>query len=74
MFDWTGDYSDTQTWQSIVNMLVCGTSDSLPQGIRTIWVLPGYRERSRPEHDMTEGIMTLAEDKRPEATLLIGLS
>jgi hypothetical protein len=36
--------------------------------------LPGQRERSRPEHDMTEGIMTSADDMRPEATLLIGLS
>jgi len=30
--------------------------------------------QSRPQHDMTEGIMTLAEDKRPKATLHIGLS
>jgi hypothetical protein len=37
-------------------------------------VLPGQREWSRPEHGVTEGIMTLAENTRPEATLLIGLS
>ena len=30
--------------------------------------------RSRPKHALREGLMTLAEDKRPEATLLIGLS
>jgi len=30
--------------------------------------------RSRPKHAMSEGLMTLAEDKRSEATLLIGLS
>ena len=27
-----------------------------------------------PKHAVHEGLMTLAEDKRPEATLLIGLS
>jgi hypothetical protein len=27
-----------------------------------------------PKHAVREGLMTLAEDKRPEATLLIGLS
>jgi len=37
-------------------------------------VLSGQREKSRPKHDVTEGILTLAKDKRPEATLLIGLS
>jgi len=30
--------------------------------------------RSRPNHAVSEGLMTLADDKRPEATLLIGLS
>jgi len=30
--------------------------------------------RSRPKHAVSEGKMTLAEDMRPEATLLIGLS
>jgi hypothetical protein len=28
----------------------------------------------KPKHAVSEGLMTLAEDKRPEATLLIGLS
>jgi len=74
MFDWTGDYSDTQTQQLIVNMQVSGTHDLLPQAIRVIMILSGQREQSRPKHDVTEGIMTLAEDKRPEATLLIDLS
>jgi len=34
----------------------------------------GQREWSRPKLDLMEGIMTLAYDIRPEATLLIGLS
>jgi len=74
LFDWTADYSHTQTQQSIVNMRVRGTSGLLPQAIRVIRLLPSQREWSRPKHDVTEGIMTLAEHKTPEATLLIGLS
>ena len=74
MFDWTGDYSNTQTRQSIVNKRVRGSSDLLSQAIRIVRVLPGQGERSWPEHDVTEGIMMLADDKWPEATLLIGLS
>ena len=31
-------------------------------------------ERSRPKHAVSEELMTLAEDKKPEANLLIGLS
>jgi len=57
----------------MVNMRLCRTYDLLPEAIRTVRVLPGQREWSRPKHNMTEGIMTLAEDKRPETTLLIGL-
>jgi len=30
--------------------------------------------RSRPKHAVSEGLLTLAEDKKPEATLLIRLS
>jgi len=74
MFDWTRDYSDTQRQQLIVNMQVCGTHDLLPQAIRVIMLLSSQREQSRPKHDVTEGIMMLAKDKRSEATLLIGLS
>ena len=74
MFDWTGEYSDTQTQQLIVNMPVSRTHDLLLQAIRVIMVLSGQREQSRPKHDVTEGIMTLAQDMRPEATLLINLS
>jgi hypothetical protein len=44
------------------------------QATRTRGALPGQREESRPKHDVTEGIMTSADDTRPEATLLIGLS
>jgi hypothetical protein len=44
------------------------------QVIRTNNALPGQREWSRPKHDVTEGIMTSAEDMRLEATLLIGVS
>jgi hypothetical protein len=35
--------------------------------------LHGY-ESPQPKHAVSEGLLTLAEDKRPEATLLIGLS
>jgi len=55
-------------------MQVCGISGLSPQVIRTTRVLPGQREWSQPKYDVTEGIMTLAEDKRSEATLLMGLS
>jgi hypothetical protein len=55
-------------------MLVRGIVVLLPQAIRDSDALPGQREQSRPKHDVTEGIMTSAEDMRPEATLLISLS
>jgi len=51
-----------------------GISDLSPAGITDIGVLPGRREKSCPKNDFTEGIMTLADDKRPEATRLVGLS
>jgi len=35
---------------------------------------PQSTEVLRPEHAVSEGLMTWAEDKRPEETLLIGLS
>jgi len=35
---------------------------------------PWSTEAPRPYHAVSEGLMTLAEDKRPEATLLIELS
>jgi len=35
---------------------------------------PWSTEAPRPKHAVSEGLMTLAEDNRPEATLLIGLS
>ena len=74
MLDWTGEYSDSQARQWIVNMRVSGTSDLLSQAIQTIKVLHRQREQSRLKHDVTEGNMTLAEDMRPEATLLVGVS
>jgi len=43
-------------------MRVRGTPDLPLKQIGVIGVLPGQREWSRPKHDMTEGIMTLAED------------
>ena len=55
-------------------MLLRGISGLSPQATGATRALPGQREWSRPKHGMTEGIKTLAEDKRPEATLLIGLS
>jgi len=55
-------------------MRVRGTLDLLPQAIQVIGALPSPREQSLPQYDVTEGIMMLADDKRPEATLLISLS
>jgi hypothetical protein len=62
-----------QTQQLIVNMRVRGIVTLLPQAIRLNVVLPGQREEARPKHDVTERFMTLADDERPEATLLINL-
>jgi hypothetical protein len=55
-------------------MRASGISDLLPQAIGNIGALPGQRERSRPKYDVTDGFMTSADDTRPEATMLIGLS
>jgi len=55
-------------------MQVRGIRSLLSQAIRVTGALPGQRERSRPRHDMTEGIMTSTYDMRSEATLFIGLS
>ena len=63
-----------ETQQLIVNMGVHRISDLLPQAIGVIGALPGQRERFRPKHDVTEGIMTWAKDMRPEAMLIIGVS
>jgi len=73
MLDWTGENSDSQAWQSLVNMQVSGTPDVLRKAIRFIRVLPSQREWSRPMHDVTEGIMKLADDESSDATLLIGV-
>jgi hypothetical protein len=62
-----------QTQQSLVNMRVRGIVTLLPQAITDNDALRGQREQSRPKHDVTEGMMTSADDMRPEATLLIGL-
>jgi len=75
MPDWTGDYSDLHTQQSTVNVRVRGTSDASPQELESIRVqVLGQRGWSWPKHEVTEKIMMSAEDKRPEATLFIGLS
>ena len=42
-------------------------------GENTLWHSPVYGS-PRPKEAVSEGSMTLAEDKRPEANLLIGLS
>jgi hypothetical protein len=55
-------------------MRLPGIPDLLPQVIIAISALPGQREKSWPKHDLTEGIMTLADDMRSDATLLIGVS
>ena len=41
-------------------------------GENTLRLSPVYGW-SRPKHAVSEGLMALAEDKRPEVTLLIGL-
>jgi len=46
----------------------------LPRDKDSFWNTPRSTEAPRPKHDVSEGSMTLAEDKRPEANLLIGLS
>jgi hypothetical protein len=58
----------------MVYMRVRGIVSVSSQVIRVTDVLPGQREWPRPEHDVTERIMTSADDMRSEATLLIGLS
>jgi len=63
-----------QTQRSIVKIQVCGLSDLFLKEIRKIGALPSLRELLWPNLDVTEGIMALAEDKRSEATLLIGVS
>jgi hypothetical protein len=45
-----------------------------PQAMRVIGALPVQTERFRPKRDVTEGIITSADDVRLEATLRIGLS
>jgi len=55
-------------------MQVSGILDLLLHAIRGIKELPCQREWSRPTRDVTEGFITSADDMRPEATLLIGLS
>jgi len=37
-------------------------------------ITPRSTKGPRPKHPVSEGLMTLAEDKRPEANLVIGLS
>ena len=55
-------------------MRECGNLQAhVLSGENTLQLSPAYR-RSRPKHAVSEGLMTLAEDQRPEATLLIGLS
>jgi len=55
-------------------MRVRGIVNLLSQAIRVMRALPGQRERSRPKHDVAEEIMMSADDMRPEATMVIGLS
>ena len=40
----------------------------------SIWNAPRSMEVTKPKHAVSEGLMALAEDKRPEANLLVGLS
>jgi len=45
-----------------------------PSGKDSSCNTPRSTEMPRPKHAVSEGLMTLGEDKRPEANLLIGLS
>ena len=74
MCDSAVDSSDWWAQQSTVNMQLRGTFDPAPRDIGTHWVPLRESERSQPKHDMTERIMTFAEDQMPEETLLIGFS
>ena len=51
-----------------------GISGLLLPAIRTTRALHGQREWSQPKHDVSEGIMTLADNMRSKATLNIGLN
>lgn len=73
MSDWTGDHSDTLTQQSIRNVQVCGTSSLLPSAVRTTSDLPSQHDLPGATHDMTDGIMKLADEMRPEVILLNAL-
>jgi len=55
-------------------MRVRGILNLLSQVIWVIGAITGQREMSRPKNDVTEGIMTSADDMRPEASLLICFS
>jgi hypothetical protein len=54
-------------------MRVHQTAGILSLAITTTRVHRGETEGSRPEHDVTEGIIMLGDDIRSEATRLIGL-
>lgn len=58
----------------LANMQFHRNSGLSPRAIQATRVLLGQREWSRPEHGVTEGVGTLTEDVRSEATLPIGLS
>ena len=61
--------------QMISNMLVCRDLQTLTLGDRDSFCnTPWSTEVPRPKYAVSVGLMTLAEDKRPEANLLIGLS
>ena len=59
----------------ISNMRVCRDLQALSLSDRDQSCnAPRSMDVPRPQHAVSEGLMTWAEDKRPEATLLIGLS
>lgn len=74
MSDWTGDHSDTLPQQLIHNVQVHGSSSLLPSAVRTPSVLPSQRDFTGATHDITEGIMTWADEMRPEAFQLDAFS
>jgi len=56
-------------------MLVCRDLQTLTSSDRESFCnTPRSTEVPRPKYAVSVGLVTLAEDKRPEANLLIGLS
>jgi hypothetical protein len=55
-------------------MRVCGNLQAHALSGENTLRLSSVYGSPKPKHAVSEGLLALAEDKRPEATLLIGLS